>query len=335
MRHLALFLMALTLCTGQVCGPATGGDATQTTTDGGGGSTSGSQDAATGGGGPTGSGQQDATAADGSGAGSGSQDTTAGGGDSGGGTSGDTGGGTGARGAVIADHLAAAAFDGVPIAAIQAAQSGYRIWYGHTSHGSQIVTGLQMIYSADARYAFNAGAGSLAIQEQPDVDLGYEGNLDWVTTTRDVLNQPGNNINLIMWSWCGGLTENSEAGVAAYLDAMSHLETDYPNVTFVYMTGHLDGSGPSGNVYARNNQIRSYCRTNNKVLYDFADIESYDPAGNYYPDGTDWCEWCEAWCTTHTCPTCEDCAHSQCINCYQKGRAFWWMMARLGGWSGG
>jgi len=322
MRYLILFFLAMTLCMGQMCGQATGGDAAQTTTDGTAGAGSGSQDATTGG---TGSSQQDGAATGGGGGGSGSADTGGGG----------PGGSATTRGAIVADHLAAAAFDAVPITAIQAAQSAYRIWYGHTSHGSQIVTGMQMIHSADARYAFNAGAGSLSLQEQTDVDLGYEGNLDWVATTRDVLNTPGNNINLVMWSWCGGVSENTEAGIAAYLTAMNQLETDYPNVTFVYMTGHLDGSGPSGNLYLRNEQIRAYCRTHNKVLYDFADIESYDPAGNYYPDGTDWCEWCEAWCTTHTCPTCEDCAHSQCMNCYQKGRAFWWMMARLTGWSGG
>ena len=27
-------------------------------------------------------------------------------------------------------------------------------------------------------------------------------------------------------------------------------------------------------------------------------------------------------------------AHSHCLNCYQKGKAFWWMMARIAGWDG-
>ena len=57
------------------------------------------------------------------------------------------------------------------------------------------------------------------------------------------------------------------------------LETDYPKITFVYMTAHLDGSGADGNTNQRNEQIRAYCRANNKVLFDFADIESYDPDG--------------------------------------------------------
>jgi hypothetical protein len=116
---------------------------------------------------------------------------------------------------------------------------------------------------------------------------------------------------------------------------MSQLEQDYPQVTFVYMTGHTDGSGIDGNLNQRNNQIRDYCRKNGKVLFDFADIESWDPDGNYYPDTSDDCAWCSNWCASHTCPTCSDCAHSHCFNCYLKGKAFWWMMARLAGWTPG
>ena len=236
--------------------------------------------------------------------------------------------------AIIADHTAATAFDDIPAATIQAVQAGYQIWYGHTSHGSQIVTGMSMLYSEDIQYAFNDGAGSLVLEEQGDVDLGGEGNLDWTYITRDMLDEPGNTINVVMWSWCGGVSENTEDGINAYLDAMNQLETDYPDVTFIYMTGHLDGSGPSENLYARNNQIRNYCQTYGKILFDFADIESYDPDGTYYPDGSDACEWCTDWCSTHTCPTCDECQHSVCFNCYQKGRAFWWLMARIAGWEG-
>ena len=38
------------------------------------------------------------------------------------------------------------------------------------------------------------------------------------------------------------------------------------------------------------------------------------------------------WCASHSCPTCGDCPHSHCFNCYQKGKAFWWMMAKIYGW---
>jgi hypothetical protein len=148
-----------------------------------------------------------------------------------------------------------------------------------------------------------------------------------------------------MWSWCGGVSDNTEAGINAYLNAMNQLEQNYPGVTFVYMTGHLDGSGETGNLNLRNNQIRNYCRTNNKILFDFADIESFNPSGSYYLDrgADDGCyydgttrNWAEEWCAAYPgeCASYE-CAHSHPLNCDLKARAFWWMMARIAGWQPG
>jgi hypothetical protein len=128
---------------------------------------------------------------------------------------------------------------------------------------------------------------------------------------------------------------------------MDSLERDYPNVTFVYMTGHLDGTGVEGNLHKRNEQIRKWCRERGKVLFDFADIESFDPDGmsflelyandncDYRTSGGQNGNWAQEWCARNpgSCGTCS-CAHSQCLNCQQKGKVFWWMMARLAGWDG-
>lgn len=258
---------------------------------------------------------------------------------------GDDGGPVEHPGGLVADHLAAAAFDSIPGAYIELAKSDFRIFYGHTSHGSQIVTGMNML---------NTGPGTLSIEEDEGVDLGHEGDLGWVDTTRDLLDRTGSDINMVMWSWCGGVSDNTEEGIETYLGAMDQLEADYPNVLFVYMTGHLDGTGPSGNLYIRNNQIRDYCTANDKILFDFVNIESYDPDGSYYLDlaandecyyrmGGDRYNWAIDWCAAHTADdlcagdnTCVDCgcAHSVYMNCNLKGRAFWWMMARIAGWSG-
>ena len=195
MRAPILFLLAVVLCMGQVCTPQQGSDGTTGATD------LVNGDATTDGGGTTTDGMQDGTT-----------DSS----------------GTSSQGAIIADHLAAAAFDSIPATTIQTVQSNYRIWYGHTSHGGQIMTGLQMIQSLNSSFAVNAGAGSLIIQDDDGVDLGHEGDLGWVTITRDLLNQPGNTINMIMWSWCDGVIDNTESGINTYLNAMNQLEGRLP-----------------------------------------------------------------------------------------------------------
>ena len=228
--------------------------------------------------------------------------------------------------AVTADHACVSRFPAIPPAVVEQIQSQYRIFYGHTSHGSQIVTGMSMVLAESALYEFPS-------LTEYGSDLGSGGDLSWATVTREHLDQPGNTTNLVIWSWCGGVSYTDEAGINAYLNEMNVLEAEYLGVTFIYMTGHLDGGGPYGDLYLRNNQIRTFCTQHDKALFDFADIESYDPDGVWYPDETDACAWCSDWCAIHTCPSCGDCAHSHCFNCYQKGKAFWWLLARLTGWN--
>lgn len=239
----------------------------------------------------------------------------------------------------------------VPENAILAAKQRFRLSYGHTSHGSQIVSGMQLLNdlpSSMYTYTREGTAGSLSLYDTtPGGDLGHAGDLTWEEATRQMLEQPSCNRNVVMWSWCGGCSDNTEQGIAMYLNAMEALERDYPDVTFIYMTGHLDGSGAAGNLHQRNEQIREWCRSRGKVLFDFADIESFDPDGNAFlqrfaDDGCNYIgsdgqqhNWADEWCERNpgACSDCS-CAHSHCLNCQQKGKAFWWMMARLAGWQG-
>ena len=69
----------------------------------------------------------------------------------------------------------------------------------------------------------------------------------------------------------------TEADVDTYLSLMHELELDYPQVKFVYMTGHSDGTGEDGAVHIWNTIIRQYCIDNNKILFDF-----YDNANTNY-----------------------------------------------------
>ena len=254
---------------------------------------------------------------------------------------------------ILVDHQSTR-LASVPDLYIRKAKRELRIAYGHTSHGSQLIDGMQgLAIVRGGMYAVDpAGTDSaLILHDTPFAGASDLGNPDltaWAAATRVYLDAH-TEINVIMWSWCGQVSAASAADIDTYLSLMSGLEKSYPNVHFIYMTGHLDGTGLRGNLHLRNEQIRAYCRDNKKALYDFADIESYDPSGMYFGDRSpnDNCDydsdgngskdknWATAWQTAHpgewyNCGA----AHTQPLNANQKAYAAWWLWARLVGWNG-
>ena len=243
-------------------------------------------------------------------------------------------------------------------AQIQRAKDKLHIAYGHTSHGSQLTEGMAglvgfangggkgMTLSQDI-FAWNNGGheGALDLHDYAMCgDVGYYP--DWVVCTSNYLNDPANaDVNVIIWSWCGQMSGKYSGGTLTneYLAPMAAFEQNYPNVTFVYMTGHVD-IGNDANNKAACEVIREWCSVSNRVLYDFNDIEHFNPDGTYFEFVEDDCgtfdgaggnstgNWATEWQTSHvqnvdwySCGS----AHSEPLNANMKAYAAWALWCQL------
>ena len=254
----------------------------------------------------------------------------------------------------------------IPVSAIIAAKQKLHIAYGHTSHGSQLTEGMNgLVQFMNLKayphnlFAWNKGGHDDALDLHDYAMKGDAGYFpDWVNNTRGYLGQAnpatgkgtGTNeaVNVIIWSWCGQVSGTFTSGKLfdEYLDPMAQLEKEYPGVKFVYMTGHLDHWNDAANK-AANQTIRDFCIKNDKILYDFADIECYNPDGHFFEFANDDCSyykgekgelqgnWAEEWQDKHKenidWYNCKS-AHSKPLNANLKAYAAWWLWAKLAGW---
>jgi len=93
----------------------------------------------------------------------------------------------------------------IPEEAIEQAKETLHIACGHTSHGSQLTTGMTGLVDftnggglglslPEDIFAWNNGGANGAL------DVGYYP--DWVNNTRNYLDDPDNaDVNVIIWSW--------------------------------------------------------------------------------------------------------------------------------------
>jgi hypothetical protein len=270
----------------------------------------------------------------------------------------------------------------IPEQWIDSAKAKLDIVYWRASHGSQLTNGgmnalmnYSEAYEALYNYSESGGAGSLKLVEF-EADLEHE-NASWVADTEAYLNTHPE-VNTVMWAWCDIL----DIYVDQYLADMEMLIDKYgPEgsegrenpVTFVFMTAHTHPWGTlSEEVYNANLEIKTHCEENERWLYDFYDLECFDPDGNYFGDGTpergpwtgqhrlradmsydlnggrgNWgIEWMDAnpdaeltqLAANSICVSCE---HSDGegeddnsrLHCVLKGQAAWSLWAALAGWT--
>jgi len=231
----------------------------------------------------------------------------------------------------------------IPDEWIEKVKEVIKVHYCHTSHGEQITVGLERLMNGNSSTPGVAGSKynfypdncnmpdttSYLSMMEGQLTGGYcetyiTPELYWdseeaVELTRNMLKKYSVNVSGFMW--CTQLDYFSSGRVEEYLNRMNQLEKEFPNIIFIYMTGNAQSE--EKNRYNRNNQIRDYCKKNNKVLFDFADLDSWCNGKQYTRSGIP---------MEHPQFQGDDAGHASYKSCDNKAKAFWWMMARLCGW---
>ena len=243
----------------------------------------------------------------------------------------------------------------IPSDIIDSIKTNCKFEWAATSHGHQVLTGLKLVeteipnldvtvgdgetgyanggYLPDPNGTFCVMDGIIQYFSNCKCCLGIAPNGYWQGANADLSMQktlvqcdPG--INISGWGWCTELNTWTASQVQEYFTEMEDLEMQYPDVQFIYSTGTTEYVGDDGyNRWLRNNQIRQYCIQNNKILFDFADIECWSNGQfNYYVYNNDTVP------LRHPDYNANTYHHTNALNCKNKGKAVWYMMALLSGW---
>jgi len=242
------------------------------------------------------------------------------------------------------DHRHTAVED-IPESCLAQLKSGSFVFhYAHRSHGAQLIQGAESLEASMPALGFEAEY--CGVPAMGDVLKMWDGMISnnlveaehyWasgegVADVRAILSE-NPSIKYSMWAWSFEISAQTEAQVQLYLDTMEALEAEFPDVTFIYMTGTAQDEYNAVNRSQRNAQIRAFAEQRGKVLYDFEDLDAWYQGERHTQviDGVEVLREHPHYSVETAGNTEYEYTHTTQESCENKARAFWGMMAKLEG----
>ena len=189
-----------------------------------------------------------------------------------------------------------------------------RVMLRRASVGGNISDGLNALQSADAKY------------NRSKWDFQDRGNNGWISKVNDFATQTAiqsSNFDVLSMKFC---FIDPAANFSYYRDTLLQLENRYPSKRFVWWTMPILNS-TDGNESLRqtfNDNVRAYAAANGKLLFDIADIEAYNTAGQKKTDGFGHELQQDVWSQLD--------GHLNTAGSLRVASAWWWLIARVAGW---
>lgn len=176
--------------------------------------------------------------------------------------------------------------------------------------------------------------------------FGPRGNIDPVYLVRWAGNTVGSpedpDGNELPWGLDAGditITGNS-VSIDTYLSATQHYndfarQQGFPTKTF-FTTGPADSAGETGyQVYLKHQRIRTYVQTHGGILFDYAEILSFNDNGSQATRSwQDYAGQTHIFEIIHPHNDGEAYGHIGEAGALRLAKALWYMLARIGGWDG-
>ena len=215
--------------------------------------------------------------------------------------------------AIIVDHTCTD-ISAIPDSALPGAIAT-KLVLRRASVGGNIDEGLNDLYDSNHKY------------DRSNWDFSDRGNPGWAEKITDIVDFTADHVNdydVFSMKFC---FIDQDADWPTYRDAMEQLESDYPTKTFVWwtmpiMTEDASSADDAALRHAFNVNVRNWCAAHDKILFDIADIECYNPSGVRQTDGSGSDVMWPAYSS--------DGGHLSDAGRLRIAKAFWNMMTRIG-----